>query len=195
MPALGLLVCAAAACAPAAGPIEAAPPVARIAVAAPAAEPEEERVVVARGESQPAGAPEIQGRYLGGAGPRTLLAARGKVVLVHFWATFCDPCRQSFPAYQALVDRFGGRLAVIGVSVDDPEDASAASVQAFASQHGGRFVVVWDERRATAQAWSPPRLPTTYLLNTEGAMVATYPGYQSEDAERTAQEVSDLLAE
>ena len=57
-----------------------------------------------------------------GEGPKSLAEAKGKVVIVDFWATYCDPCRKSFPKYQEMVDQFGGDLAVIAVSVDDPSD-------------------------------------------------------------------------
>src|SRR5688572_19715259 len=44
--------------------------------------------------------------------------ARGKVILVDFWATWCDPCKESFPRYQALMEEFDGDLEIIGISVD-----------------------------------------------------------------------------
>ncbi|MBL8741199.1 MAG: TlpA family protein disulfide reductase, partial [Myxococcales bacterium] len=67
-------------------------------------------------------AAELVATYVTGEGPKTLAEAKGKVVIVDFWATYCDPCRKSFPKYQELVDQFGGELAVIAISVDEPSD-------------------------------------------------------------------------
>src|SRR5262245_35968959 len=53
-------------------------------------------------------APDFAAEPIAGDGPKTLKDASGKVVLVDFWATFCDPCKKSFPAYQKLVDQFSG---------------------------------------------------------------------------------------
>ena len=66
-------------------------------------------------------APEIEAEAVTGDGPKSIAEAKGTVTIVDFWATFCDPCRKSFPKYQELVDKHAGKLAVIAVSVDDPE--------------------------------------------------------------------------
>jgi hypothetical protein len=57
------------------------------------------------------GAAEIQGTFVTGEGPKTLADAKGKVVIIDFWATYCQPCKKSFPKYQELVEQFGGDLA------------------------------------------------------------------------------------
>ena len=53
-------------------------------------------------------APEIAAEAVTGEGPATLADASGKVVILDFWATYCAPCKKSFPKYQELVDQFGG---------------------------------------------------------------------------------------
>src|SRR6187549_1224029 len=70
------------------------------------------------GEAHPllgAPAPAFELREVGGA-EQSLAAHAGKVVIVDFWATWCQPCKQSFPVYQRLVERMGGALVVLGVS-------------------------------------------------------------------------------
>src|SRR5207244_953483 len=64
-------------------------------------------------------APAFELHELAGGGAQSLAAHAGKVVIVDFWATWCEPCKQSFPAYQKLVTRMGGDLVVVGISQDD----------------------------------------------------------------------------
>jgi thiol-disulfide isomerase/thioredoxin len=71
---------------------------------------------------------EIEGTRLSGDGPATIADARGKVVIVDFWATTCKPYKKSFPLYQHLLDTHPSELAMIAVSTDSPEDVHQAEV-------------------------------------------------------------------
>ena len=51
--------------------------------------------------------------------------AQGKVLLVDFWATWCGPCRASFPKYEALAKKFEDDVVVVGISEDDEADGIA----------------------------------------------------------------------
>ena len=70
-------------------------------------------------------APEINAEAVTGEGPSTLKDANGRVVVLDFWATFCEPCKKSFPKYQELMDQFGGDLVVIPKGSKRVDDALA----------------------------------------------------------------------
>jgi peroxiredoxin len=138
-------------------------------------------------------APEITGEAVVGDGPKTIADASGKVVIVDFWATYCGPCKKSFPKYQEMVAEFGGDLAVIGVSVDDPDDASADKLKEFASETGATFAIVWDKDKATAQKYNPAKMPTSYVIDKEGKVRHIHAGYENGEEQKIADEVKALL--
>lgn len=138
-------------------------------------------------------AKELQVEFVTGEGPKNLAEAKGKVVIVDFWATYCDPCRKSFPKYQELVDQFGGDLAVIAVSVDEPGDVSPEKIKAFADETGVKFAVVWDKEHKTADAYKPSKMPTSFVLDKEGIVRHTHAGYESGEEDKIAAEVKALL--
>jgi len=138
-------------------------------------------------------APELSAVSVGGTGPKTLAEAAGKVVIIDFWATYCDPCKKSFPKYQELVDKFGGDLVVIGVSVDDPEDVKEDKLKEFAETTGAKFSIVWDKTQATAGKYSPPKMPTSFVIDKEGVVRHVHAGYESGEEDKIAEEVAALL--
>src|SRR5262245_11413125 len=60
-------------------------------------------------------APAISAEKITGEGPTNLKDASGKVVILDFWGTYCDPCKKSFPKYQELTAQLGDSLTVIAV--------------------------------------------------------------------------------
>ena len=92
-----------------------------------------------------------------------------------------------------MVDQFGGELVVIGVSVDDPEDASEDKLKEFASATGAKFSIVWDKEQATAGKYSPPKMPTSYVIDKEGVVRHVHAGYESGEEDKIAEEVNALL--
>ena len=117
----------------------------------------------------------------------------GQLVIVDFWATYCDPCRKSFPKYQEMVDQFGGDLAVIAVSVDDPSDVQEEKLKEFAAETGVKFSVVWDKEHKTAGLYSPPKMPTSFVIDKEGKIVHRHAGYESGEEDKIAEEVKALI--
>lgn len=140
-------------------------------------------------------APEITADSVSGDGPKTLGEAKGQVTIIDFWATFCDPCRKSFPKYQELVDKHAGELVVIGVSVDDPEDVGNEEVMGFAEELNVSFPIVWDKERKTADVYKPPKMPTSYVVDKKGVVRFVHAGYQADEAEIIAKEVEELIKE
>jgi len=138
-------------------------------------------------------AAELDATPVTGEGPKTLADAKGKVVIVDFWATYCDPCRKSFPKYQEMVDQFGGDLAVIAVSVDDPSDVQEEKLKEFANETGVKFSIVWDKDHKTAGKYNPPKMPTSFIIDKDGNIVHRHAGYESGEEDKIADEVKALL--
>jgi len=128
-----------------------------------------------------------------GEGPTSLADAAGKVVIVDFWATYCQPCKKSFPKYQELVEQFGGDLAVIAVSVDEPGDVDESKLKEFASSTKVKFPIIWDKEHKTAEAYKPPKMPTSYIIDKDGNIAHQHAGYESGEEEKIAEEVKKLL--
>lgn len=99
---------------------------------------------------------------------------RGKAVVLDFWATWCKPCRASMPHLNAIQDRYGARLVVVGVSVDD---GGAQDVRRFAEDLGIKFRVAMADERVL-DAYGPLRsIPTTFFINRRGDVVRRVVGY------------------
>ena len=124
-----------------------------------------------------------------GGGKVALAETSGKVVIVDFWATWCEPCRDSFPVYQRLVDKFGGKLVVIGVSVDEEPDGIAK----FAADTGVKFDLVWDEGQVLSERYKPPTMPTSYIVDRNGVVRFVHAGFKSGDDAKIESEVSSLV--
>lgn len=122
-------------------------------------------------------------------GNQSLGAYAGKVVVVDFWATWCEPCKQSFPAYQTLVTDLGGDVVVIGISQDD----DAKGIKAFVAETGATFPVVWDEGKSVAKAYDPPTMPTAYVLDKSGIVRFVHAGYRAGDEATLKAEARSLL--
>lgn len=113
----------------------------------------------------------------------------GKVVVVDFWATWCAPCKESFPAYQRLAQKFGSKLTVIGVSVDD----DPAGIPKFAKETGATFPVVWDDGQITSKGYQPPTMPTSFVVDQSGIVRFVHSGFHAGDERALESEIGSLL--
>jgi thiol-disulfide isomerase/thioredoxin len=92
---------------------------------------------------------------------RDLRHATGRAVLVHFFATWCEPCREELPMLARLLARSASSFAVFAVSIGEPDDR----VRRFFASMPLNYPVVLDRNREIAQAWRIQTLPTTYVLD------------------------------
>ena len=90
---------------------------------------------------------------------------RGKVVLINFWATWCEPCRDEMPSINKLRAALAGRpFAVLAVNLGEPE----SRVKRFMEQVPLDFPVLLDRDTATAKAWKARILPASFLVGPDG---------------------------
>ena len=111
--------------------------------------------------------PELAGGQL------TLSAYRGKVVLLDFWATWCDPCREEIPRFVDLQNKYGNRgLQIIGVSMDDGPDP----VRDFYQHFKMNYPVVMGNAKTGELYGGVLGLPIAYLIGRDGRIHAKHIG-------------------
>jgi peroxiredoxin len=93
----------------------------------------------------------------------TLKAFRGRTLLVHFFATWCEPCREELAALGRFLDRSGNRASVLAISVAEPDQR----VRRFFGQTPVNFPVLLDPDRNVTKSWKISTLPTTYILDAD----------------------------
>ncbi|MEY3014814.1 MAG: hypothetical protein RIT45_3549 [Pseudomonadota bacterium] len=122
-------------------------------------------------------APALAGRALDGKA-FDLAAAKGKVVLVDFWATWCEPCKVSLPRYVALQKKYAERgLEIVAVSVDE----EAENLRRFVREKGVALTVLHDAGGKFAERWEPPKMPTAYLVGKDGKITWVHAGFAEGD--------------
>jgi thiol-disulfide isomerase/thioredoxin len=123
----------------------------------------------------------------------TLPDTSGKVVLVDFWASWCAPCKASFPAYSRLQAAYAARgLAVVAVSVDE----SPAAYAAFVAKLKPSFATVHDADHKLVSEVQVPTMPTSYLVDRAGKVRYMHPGFHGDQTERELRkEIESLLDE
>jgi peroxiredoxin len=115
---------------------------------------------------------------------------RGKVVVVHFWATWCEPCKRSFPKLQALfAKQQQNGLEIAGVSVDDDQ----TDVAAFAKRFGAKFPVGWDDGHRVSGQYKVESMPSTYIVDKDGVIRFVHQGYHDGEEAEIEREVRSLL--
>jgi thiol-disulfide isomerase/thioredoxin len=120
-------------------------------------------------------------------------ADRGRVRIVDFWATWCEPCREELPALDRLREELGPRgLEVYGVSFD--EDRS--QIPLFLEKTPVRFRILWDKGGDRyAAVHDVNRLPTTLVVDRRGIIRFVHEGYEESTAAEQRREVELLLGE
>jgi peroxiredoxin len=114
----------------------------------------------------------------------------GKVTIVDFWATWCEPCKKSFPKYQELYVKYkASGLEIAAVSVDDEK----GSIAAFAKSHGAKFPVGWDNGKKIAEQYKPEGMPTAFVIDKNGVVKFVHKGYHDGEEKELEKEIKGLL--
>jgi cytochrome c biogenesis protein CcmG/thiol:disulfide interchange protein DsbE len=139
-------------------------------------------------------APTLTLRRLDTSGTLSLASLRGKVVAVNFWASWCVPCREEAPILERLWTGSRAKgLVVLGVDAND----ASADARAFMRKHGVTYPIAHDPQGSTLGRWGVPGLPTTFVVDRRGRVVAkVLGGLRYGDNERSFRRaVSRALAE
>jgi len=123
--------------------------------------------------------------------PVSLASLRGTVVYVDFWASWCVPCKRSFPWMNALHDRHRGQgFAIVAINVDKRRP----DAERFLRDVPATFPVVFDAAGATPAAFDVKGIPSSYLIDRNGIVVAVEEGFHDEHVAALEARIRALLA-
>jgi thiol-disulfide isomerase/thioredoxin len=120
------------------------------------------------------GVPEFRATDLDGR-PLAAEALRGRVSVLHFWATWCPPCVEELPVLRRIAERYGDRVLLVGVSLDESEDLPAAEFRAWIARQAvaGRHIydgLGWESD--LVRAFGVTEIPFNVVVGRDGKVVA-----------------------
>jgi thiol-disulfide isomerase/thioredoxin len=137
-------------------------------------------------------APPVVLPQLAGAGDISLESLRGKVVYLDFWASWCGPCRISFPILNQLRKELGPKgFEVLAVNVDEVE----SDANNFLSEVPVDFLIVRDPTATTPQTFGILGMPTGYLIDKQGTVREIHQGFRKNDGDKLRTAIMVLLGE
>jgi len=140
--------------------------------------------VAALGVSPPADASQ--------ANALDLSAYRGKVVYLDFWASWCAPCRESFPWMADVQSSYGPKgFVVVAVNVD--HDRAAA--EQFLSAHYANFKIIYDPKGMIASKYKVTGMPMSFLIGKDGHIATSHIGFVESKEETYASQIAQFLSQ
>ncbi|MEX1058157.1 MAG: TlpA disulfide reductase family protein [Natronospirillum sp.] len=122
----------------------------------------------------------------------TLGSLKGDVIYLDFWASWCVPCRQSFPFLNELHGRYGERgLTILGVNVDEKR----ADADDFLRRIPADFRIIYDNGAALPPIYNVMGMPTAYLIDHRGRIVEQKIGFRLDSREATERKLVEMLRE
>ena len=107
--------------------------------------------------------------------------SREPVVVVDFWASWCGPCKASFPAFRELHEKFADKgVVIIAVSIDEDKGA----MEGFLKKAKVPFATVRDAKQKLSEKLSIESIPTTFILGRDGKIAALHNGYSGDSTKR-----------
>lgn len=128
----------------------------------------------------------------GAAGAQHLSDLKGKVVYVDFWASWCGPCRQSFPWMNAMQSKYGSQgLQVVAINLD----AKRADADQFLAQLPAQFAVAFDGKGDSARRLGVKGMPTSVLIGADGRVLAVHQGFREDERQALEQRLVAALGD
>ena len=114
----------------------------------------------------------------------------GKVVIVDFWASWCVPCRRSFPWLNAMHRKYADQgLVIIGVNLDAERSAAMTFLEDFPPE----FSIYYDESKDLAREFGVVAMPSSYLIGRDGVIKQKHFGFKVKKQDEYESAIVDAL--
>ncbi|WP_440876360.1 TlpA family protein disulfide reductase [Thalassotalea sp. PLHSN55] len=116
---------------------------------------------------------------------------QGKVIYLDFWASWCVPCRRSFPWMNKMQQRYGkDGLKILSVNLDAQADLAAK----FLTENPAKFDIIYDPKGKIARYFKLKGMPSSFVFNRKGEIVSAHVGFTDKKKTTYEQEIVQLLA-
>jgi cytochrome c biogenesis protein CcmG/thiol:disulfide interchange protein DsbE len=114
----------------------------------------------------------------------------GKVVYLDFWASWCSPCRKSFPWMRALQTKYQDEgLVVVAVNLDQDKDKA----EEFLKEFPNNLTIAFDPEGSVAEKYKVRGMPSSYLIDRNGQLYFSHIGFRQADADELESKIRTLL--
>lgn len=115
---------------------------------------------------------------------------RGKVVYLDFWASWCKPCRHSFPWMNSMQQKYSiAGLVIIGVNLDEQRTDAAR----FLKDTPADFTIVYDPEGKLAEQYAIMGMPTSFIIGRDGQVAKKHTGFYDKSPVEYESEIRELL--
>lgn len=120
-----------------------------------------------------------------------LMKHQGEVIYLDFWASWCGPCRKSFPWMNEMQTTYQGKgFTVISINLDAEYDLASI----FLKETPAQFPVIYDPKGETAKKYKVKGMPTSYLIGKDGQIKVAHTGFFMNKIDQYEAEIIQLLA-
>ena len=124
--------------------------------------------------------------------PTTLKQFAGKVVYVDFWASWCAPCRTSFPLLNKLHEKLKAQgFEVVAINLDEEK----ANAEKFLQEYPVSFTVLRDAKGEWADQFVVESMPTSFIIDKQGVVQNIHHGFTTDDIKDLEEKITKLLAQ
>lgn len=116
----------------------------------------------------------------------------GKLVILNFWASWCDPCVAEFPSLLKLLNKFNGEIVLLAISADYEEKDIQTFLKAFGAENPNLFVA-WDKELEVGKKFGTEKLPESYIIGRDGHLIRKVAGVDDWSSSDAFDFFTDLL--
>ncbi len=116
---------------------------------------------------------------------------RGTPVVINFWSSRCEPCKQEMPDFHSAWEKYGDQVEFMMINLTDGFNDTFESAMELVEKEGYQFPVYFDLNSSAAAAYRVSGMPMSFFIDAEGHLVSRYMGAMS--AETLDERIQDIL--